>query len=218
MKVYIASSLANAHSQAFKDLIEWVDSVGIEISFRWWEIDVDHDDPDALRVQAEHEVKAIRDSDAYVMVLPAKMGGHVELGIALGGYTHFQDQMPIAIWCPDGHKHAADYPCAFHYLDGIDRLSGDLSVIQGWLNLRDFEYWDWSGRHVILRQDDNCICGAPIDWTIMDTDAIPVEIKCTNCTTSWGEWYPFGEVKTLIVEHGASMEDVEAWFYANRNR
>ena len=213
MKVYIASSLANAHSQAFKDLIEWVDSVGIEITFRWWEIDVDHDDPDALRVQAEHEVKAIRDSDAYVMVLPAKMGGHFEMGFAFGR------GLDVAVWCPVGHKHAADYPCAFHFLNEVDQLSGDLSAIRHWLNLVDFNQWDLNmDTHVTLRQDDDCICGAPIDWSLTDTDIIPVQIKCSNCTVLWGEWHPIGDIKTLIIEDGGTMEDVEAWYYANRNR
>lgn len=128
MKIYVASSVANAQSIPFQNLIRWLDEKGIAITFRWWGSEVDVNDEESMRRQAAREFQAIHECDVYLMVLPGKMGAHVELGLALGMNKH------VAIWRPCGYQHAGDYPCVFHYLNRVRRFDGSpIADVKDWI-------------------------------------------------------------------------------------
>jgi len=83
MKVYVASTLSNADN--VRKIYDKLKSFGIEISYDWTSFHFTKDDTniDEIKNVALNELLGAIDCDLLLLVAPAKLGAHVELGAAL---------------------------------------------------------------------------------------------------------------------------------------
>lgn len=95
-KLYIATSLLNRQNAAN---LATVLRNQVEITFPWWDVRVPGTDEEgreeAVRVLGPIEERAVREADLLIALLPARRGGYVEIGIALGA------GVPVAVFYCD---------------------------------------------------------------------------------------------------------------------
>lgn len=107
-KVYIAAAYANREIAATLGSL-----LPVDITYPWWvndQADEEHQEAQ-LRALGPIEEQAIRDADLLIALLPARVGGYIELGIALGA------GVPVAIFT---WGDPLDAP--FFYCDGVVHL------------------------------------------------------------------------------------------------
>ena len=108
-KVYIAAAYTNRAVAA-----QLASLIPAEVPYPWWIIE--RAPPERLEAQVRSigpiEELAIRDADLLIALLPARVGGYIELGIALGA------GVPVAIFT---WGDPLDAP--FFYCDGVVQLN-----------------------------------------------------------------------------------------------
>lgn len=106
-KVYIATSYLNA------DTAKWLGWLltqsGAEITYPWWALQPVGDRQEVLSTLGSVEEQAIRDADLLIALLPARRGGYIELGVALGA------GVPVAVFYTDDESN--EIP--FVYCSGV---------------------------------------------------------------------------------------------------
>lgn len=103
MKTYIATTLSRAAEQQL--LANRLNSeFGVEQTFDWTRHGTMAGNP--YRDVAEKEVAGVREADFVVVMLPAKLGAHTELGIALacGKKVFVYAENDEAMYCGNPYK------------------------------------------------------------------------------------------------------------------
>lgn len=80
MKIYLASSLNNA--ERVKELKTLVEDIGYKITYEWYTHGL-ITDQSVLPEIGKLESQGVIDCDVLLMIQPAALGSHVELGIAI---------------------------------------------------------------------------------------------------------------------------------------
>lgn len=80
MRLYVASSLNNCLAVA--ETVKLLEDNGFHITYKWHEhgrVETMEDLPDI----AKKEIEGVKQADALILLMPARTGSHVELGVAL---------------------------------------------------------------------------------------------------------------------------------------
>lgn len=128
MKFYIATGLENAnnHNLVRDALVE----LGHEITYDWtthgamW-----MHGPVVMEETAKKELQGVYDADFVVVILPGGRGTHVELGAAI-----MCNKRLFIFAQDDAAFEPAPGVCVFHFCPGIERITGDLSVLAPYLH------------------------------------------------------------------------------------
>lgn len=197
MRIYVASAVDNAKTPEFQKVIHDLEAIGLTIACKWWEYDIDPNDPIQARKHADRLIDALDSANLFLLVLPGKMGSHFEMGYAASR------PCSVYVYSPPGAVHAGEYPCVFHQATQVEHVTD-------WRQWLFLAWCDWTDDPIVIKRGYACICGRSIPWASVNDENIPNELKC-SCGVLLSEWYD----DTLIVD-GAPMEEIEAWFYANR--
>lgn len=108
MKIYVASSLRNKENASA--LIEMCKRAGCTITYDWTgHGQIDAKETDKIAAVARGELQGVLDCDVLLLLLPGRLGSHVELGAALAmkkivfiiGHTHNPDGSPSFYSLPE---------------------------------------------------------------------------------------------------------------------
>lgn len=122
LKVYVASSLHNKAN--VNDLYKYLGRLGHTITYDW----TTHggvNDPEALKSICLKEFNGVVDCDLLIMLMPARLGSHVELGVALA----LARPVIIVTDSDDFEIKSFYYMDNVHMIDGIDRLEETINKI-----------------------------------------------------------------------------------------
>ncbi len=118
MRFYIATGLENA-SRA-KELSVVLSRNGHELTYDWMaQGDVRMQGKERLAEIAFNEVRAVRDAELVVALLPGGMGTHTEIGVAIASRSNKR----ILIWSETGeHFRDEDKCCALYFHPAVERI------------------------------------------------------------------------------------------------
>lgn len=118
MRFYIATGLENA-SRA-KELSVVLSRNGHELTYDWMaQGDVRMQGKERLAEIAFNEVRAVRDAELVVALLPGGMGTHTEIGVAIASRSNKR----ILIWSETGeHFNDEDKCCALYFHPAVERI------------------------------------------------------------------------------------------------
>lgn len=128
MKFYIASGLDNV--EQVRKVAKILRDMGYEQSYDWTTHgDSRHQGADQLRLIAQRETRAVRDSELFIALLPGQSGAYVEIGIAIADAI-MNDKKQVWLWSQDGSAFASDEATsAFFFHPVVRRFEGDFSVV-----------------------------------------------------------------------------------------
>ncbi|WP_394172547.1 nucleoside 2-deoxyribosyltransferase [Guptibacillus hwajinpoensis] len=117
MKFYVASGFQNkAKVQQFSEQLK---KEGYTQTYDWTK-NVRASTEEELEVIGENELKAVRNADFLVVLLPGGKGTHIEMGIALGL------SIPVYLYS-EGDFPTASESTTFYYTTNVTRCTGSLS-------------------------------------------------------------------------------------------
>lgn len=118
MRFYIATGLENA-SRA-KELSVVLSRNGHELTYDWMaQGDVRMQGKERLAEIAFNEVRAVRDAELVVALLPGGKGTHTEIGVAIASRSNKR----ILIWSETGeHFNDEDKCCALYFHPAVERI------------------------------------------------------------------------------------------------
>jgi len=108
MKFYIATHFHNreGHAQAKQAL----EALGHELTFDWTVQMGRFDNPSVLISIAVYEIEAVKEADYVVVILPGRLGTHVELGAALA----LDKPVILVVGHPENLKDESGFPFPFY--------------------------------------------------------------------------------------------------------
>jgi len=118
MRVYVGSGLENRDRVAM--VLEYCVHVGHQITYNWTRHgDVRREGPDVMNYVSTNEVRAVRDAELVLILLPGGKGTHIELGVALGS----RGNKRILLWSEDPAVFEdPELTCVFYQHPAIERL------------------------------------------------------------------------------------------------
>ena len=115
MRFYIASSLKN------KEFVRYVayrlELKGFTWTYDWTANDQPENYGDLKRI-GEKEIEGIKNADFLVLLMPAGVGSHVELGVALGLRKR------IYLYTPTYDIYDIENTSTFYFVDGVHKFAG----------------------------------------------------------------------------------------------
>ena len=135
MRFYIATSLNNS-ARAIRLANVFLDH-GHELTYDWTELgDVRYDGPQQMSAAAFNEIRAVRDAELVIVLLPGGGGTHAELGAAIATRSNKR----IIIWSENGDEFMSDSrTCSFYYHPSVERIVCPIELL---LDLFDTERLD----------------------------------------------------------------------------
>lgn len=118
MRFYIATGLKNAAKA--KQAVDVLRRNGHELTYDWTE----HGDVRSLGAEkmeevAFNEVRAVRDAELFVALLPGGFGTHTELGVAIASRSNKR----VILWSETGGEfNSPSETCAFYFHPAVERL------------------------------------------------------------------------------------------------
>ncbi len=118
MRFYIATGLKNAAKA--KQAVSVLRRNGHELTYDWTE----HGDIRSLGAEkmeevAFNEVRAVRDAELFVALLPGGFGTHTELGVAIASRSNKR----VILWSETGIEFKSPgETCAFYFHPAVERL------------------------------------------------------------------------------------------------
>ncbi|TKD70681.1 nucleoside 2-deoxyribosyltransferase [Pseudalkalibacillus hwajinpoensis] len=126
MKFYVASGFQNkAKVQQFSEQLK---QEGFTQTYDWTK-NVRASTEEELEIIGEDELKAVRNADFLVVILPGGKGTHIEMGIALG--------LSIPVYLYSKEFPEPTESTTFYYTSGVTRCSGSLSDLLALINKKD---------------------------------------------------------------------------------
>lgn len=119
LKFYIASSFQNKVS--VKKMAEFLNLNGFELTYDWTKNDRLKSLKD-LRTVGEKEKNAVKQSDFFIMMLPAGKGSHIEYGIALGLGKR------IYLYSPNQDIYDFEKTSTFYHLEKVTAFVGTIET------------------------------------------------------------------------------------------
>lgn len=118
MRFYIATGLENALRA--KELSVVLSRNGHELTYDWMaQGDVKMQGKERLAEIAFNEVRAVRDAELVVALLPGGKGTHTEIGVAIASRSNKR----ILIWSENGeHFRDEDKCCALYFHPAVERI------------------------------------------------------------------------------------------------
>ncbi|MBN8210299.1 nucleoside 2-deoxyribosyltransferase [Bacillus sp. NTK071] len=117
MKFYVASGFQNKAN--VQQVSEQLKKKGYTQTYDWTK-NIRASTKKELEVIGEKELKAVRNADFLVVLLPGGKGTHIEMGIALGL------SIPVYLYS-EGNFPEASESTTFYYTTNVIRCSGSLS-------------------------------------------------------------------------------------------
>ena len=118
MRFYIATGLVNAeHARKPADVLR---RNGHEQTYEWTTHgDIRHEGAERMSEVAFNELRAVRDAELVVALLPGGQGTHTELGVALATRSNKR----IILWSETGDEFAFDNrTCTFYFHPAAERV------------------------------------------------------------------------------------------------
>lgn len=122
MRIYVASSLNNKANVCA--LYQYLGRLGHTITYDWT-VHGGVNDPESLKTICLKEFNGVVDCDLLVMLMPARLGSHVELGVALA----LARPVIIVTEGNDFEIKSFYYMDNVHMIDSIDCLEGTIQKI-----------------------------------------------------------------------------------------
>lgn len=118
MRFYIATSLKNA--SLAKELAVVLSRNGHEITYDWMDNgDVRLQGKEKMAEVAFSEVRAVRDAELVVALLPGGVSTHTEIGVAIASRSNKR----ILIWSESGEEFRdSNNCCAFYFHPAVERI------------------------------------------------------------------------------------------------
>lgn len=118
MRFYIATSIRNGERAAA--LAEVLKSRGHEHTYDWTvHGDIRREGEVRMSEVAFNELRAVRDAELVVVLLPGGSGTHTELGMAIATRSNKR----IILWSEDGNEFNFDErSCTFYFHPSIERV------------------------------------------------------------------------------------------------
>lgn len=118
MRFYIATGLENALRA--KELSIVLSRNGHELTYDWMaQGDVKMHGKERMAEIAFNEVRAVRDAELVVALLPGGKGTHTEIGVAIASRSNKR----ILIWSENGeHFRDEDKCCALYFHPAVERI------------------------------------------------------------------------------------------------
>lgn len=118
MRFYIATGLSN--SERAKTLAGVLTRNGHEFTYNWTEHgDIRSEGEDRMTEVAFSEVRAVRDAEMFIALLPGGCGTHTEIGIAIASRSNKR----VILWSETGDEFAKpDRCCAFYFHPAVERI------------------------------------------------------------------------------------------------
>lgn len=118
MRFYIATGLENALRA--KELSVVLSRNGHELTYDWMaQGDVKMQGKERLAEIAFNEVRAVRDAELVVALLPGGKGTHTEIGVAIASRSNKR----ILIWSENGeHFRDEDKCCTLYFHPAVERI------------------------------------------------------------------------------------------------
>lgn len=118
MRIYVASGLPNRERVAV--VLEYCVHMGHQITYNWTQHgDVRAQGEDVMSYVSTNEVRAVRDAELILVLLPGGKGTHIELGIALGSRSNKR----ILLWSEDPALfEEPSETCVFYHHPAIERI------------------------------------------------------------------------------------------------
>jgi nucleoside 2-deoxyribosyltransferase len=117
MKFYVASSRRNI------DFVRYVarrlENAGFTLTYDWTENEI-VENYDDLRDIGEAEIKAVKEADFLVVLMPAGAGSHVELGVALAQGKR------VYLFSADHDVFDIEKTSSFYFVKGVHKYVGFL--------------------------------------------------------------------------------------------
>ncbi|MFE8700124.1 nucleoside 2-deoxyribosyltransferase [Cytobacillus sp. FJAT-54145] len=116
-KFYIASGFTN--KETVQQAATTLKSVGFVHTYDWTKNEKANT-VEQLREIGTDELKAVKESDFILVILPGGNGTHVELGIALAAYKR------VYLYA----KNEEDFlNTTFYHVDGVVHLTGEMEIV-----------------------------------------------------------------------------------------
>ena len=118
MRFYIASGIKNRERAA--QLAQVLISRGHELTYDWTEHgDIRAEGPLRMSEVAFNELRAVRDAELMIVLLPGGAGTHTELGVAIATRSNKR----ILIWSAQGDEFLGDErTCTFYFHSSVERI------------------------------------------------------------------------------------------------
>ena len=118
MRFYISSGMENRERVA--ELAAVLKGRGHELTYDWTEHgDVRREGETVMSEVAFNELRAVRDAELLLVLLPGGKGTHTELGLAIATRSNKR----IIIWSATGEEFICDErTCAFYFHPCVERL------------------------------------------------------------------------------------------------
>lgn len=125
MRFYIATGLKN--EERAKKVSEVLRSSGHEQTYDWTQHgDIRSDGAERMKEVAFNEIRAVKDAELIVVLLPGGNGTHTELGAAIASRSNKR----IILWSENGAEFNPDEKsCAFYFHPAVERLVCPFDVL-----------------------------------------------------------------------------------------
>ncbi len=119
MRFYVSTGIFSAHRAA--ELADVLRRRGHEQTYDWMEHgDVRREGASRMGEVAFNELRAVRDAELVVVLLPGGSGTHTELGMAIATRSNKR----IILWSETGDEFSFDErTCAFYFHPSVERVS-----------------------------------------------------------------------------------------------
>ena len=119
MRFYISSGIGN--QERVSELAGVLTERGHELTYDWTEHgDIRFEGERVMTELAFTELRAVRDAELMIVLLPGGKGTHTELGLAIATRSNKR----IIIWSEDGREFTdPESTCAFYFHPSTERIS-----------------------------------------------------------------------------------------------